>query len=119
MNHLSLAQAAMLFEEAKAASENTYSPYSQFAVGAAVLTADGLVFRGTNVESGSYGVTICAERVAVANAISAGKHDIRAIAVYANTDSVARYNAVIDVPGVYFIKLTAGYSSVTRKVVRL
>ena len=89
MSYLSISESATLFEEAKAASENTYSPYSQFPVGAAVLTNDGVIFRGTNVENASYGLTICAERIALGYAISAGKTDIKAIAVYSNTHSIS------------------------------
>ena len=89
MNYLSETAARRLYEEAKAATEHTYSPYSAFPVGAAVMTKDGQVFRGTNVENASYSVTICAERIALGFAISSGKTGIRAIAVYSNTDSIS------------------------------
>ncbi len=92
MKYLPEAEASKLIEEAQEACKNTYSPYSNFAVGAAVLTKDGHIFRGTNVENASYGVTICAERIALGNAISntGGAIDIRAIAVYTpHVDSVA------------------------------
>ncbi|MGO8673374.1 MAG: cytidine deaminase, partial [Capsulimonadaceae bacterium] len=58
-----------------------YAPYSNFAVGAAVLLSDGEIFRGCNVENASFGLTICAERAAIFNAIAAGRMDIVAIAV--------------------------------------
>jgi len=78
-----------LYENAKQASNNSYSPYSEFPVGAAVLTRDGSVYLGTNVENASYGLTICAERVAVCNAIAAGKRNIRAVAIYGGKTGVA------------------------------
>ena len=59
----------------------SYSPYSNYKVGAALLVADGSIISGTNVENASYSVTICAERSAIVSAISAGKRDFVAIAV--------------------------------------
>ena len=67
------------------ARESAYAPYSRFAVGAALLGADGRVFKGCNVENLSYGLTICAERVAVASAVTAGQREFIAIAVVADT----------------------------------
>ncbi len=63
------------------ARENSYSPYSNFRVGAALLTASGKVYTGCNVENASYGVCICAERVAISKAISEGEKDFVAIAI--------------------------------------
>ncbi|MEM9657455.1 MAG: cytidine deaminase [Planctomycetota bacterium] len=60
-----------------------YAPYSGFRVGAAVQTADGVQFSACNVENGSYGLTICAERAAACAAVAAGHKDIVAIAVVA------------------------------------
>lgn len=74
-------QKAMLVNKAIAARENAYSPYSDFCVGAALFCADGEIFTGANVENGSYGATICAERSALCSAISAGKRDFAAIAI--------------------------------------
>jgi cytidine deaminase len=77
-------QAEALFAEAQKASESSYSPYSQFPVGAALLLASGDVLHGCNVENASFGLTICAERTALVSWVSQGKQadDIVAIAVY-------------------------------------
>ena len=68
--------------------ENAYAPYSEFKVGSAVETDDGEIIVGSNVESASYGLTVCAERVAVWNAISQGKRKIVKIAVVADTEEL-------------------------------
>ena len=75
-----------LIEAARQAAEQAYAPYSQFSVGAAVLTRDGGVYSGCNVENVSYGLTICAERTALVKAVSEGHWDIRAVAIYADTE---------------------------------
>ncbi|WP_462132447.1 cytidine deaminase [Veillonella tobetsuensis] len=66
--------------------KQSYSPYSNFAVGAAVLSNDGYIYGGCNIENASYGLTNCAERTAIFNAVSDGKRNISAIAVVADTD---------------------------------
>lgn len=68
--------------------ENAHSPYSGFAVGAALLCADGSVFSGCNVENLSFGLTVCAERVAVGTAIAAGKKEFQCLAIVADSDEV-------------------------------
>lgn len=72
-----------LMRRAESASRQAYAPYSDFAVGAAVLCPDGSVFTGVNVENASYGLTVCAERNAVAAAVSAGYTRFEAVAVWA------------------------------------
>ena len=72
-----------LLSSAKAASENSYSPYSKFSVGAAILYESGNIFKGCNIENASYGLSLCAERAAITGAISSGeKSKIEAIAIY-------------------------------------
>ncbi len=70
-----------LVSAALEARKAAYTPYSHFAVGAALLCADGTVFTGANIESASYSPTVCAERVAFFTAVHAGKRDFTAIAV--------------------------------------
>ncbi|HEY2865794.1 MAG TPA: cytidine deaminase [Pyrinomonadaceae bacterium] len=77
-----------LVAAAKAARENSYAPFSDFRVGAALETEDGEIIAGCNVESASYGLTVCAERVAIWKAISEGKHKIKNIAVVADTEEL-------------------------------
>ena len=74
-----------LVQAAWMAREHAYAPYSDFAVGAALLAADGRIFTGCNVENLSYGLTICAERVAIGTAVAAGVRRFLAMAVVADT----------------------------------
>ncbi len=79
-----------LLDQARRARETAYAPYSNFKVGAAVLTAAGEIFSGCNIENASLGATICAERVAILTAVAAGCRDLTALAVVADTpDPVA------------------------------
>jgi cytidine deaminase len=70
-----------LVQEAARARQNAYAPYSRYRVGAAVLTTDGRVFTGCNVENAVYPLGLCAERVAIFKAVSEGYRDFKAIAV--------------------------------------
>ncbi len=74
-----------LTDAAWQARENAYAPYSDFQVGAALLAEDGRVFHGCNVENISYGLTNCAERVAIGAAVAAGVRKFKAVAVVADT----------------------------------
>ena len=78
---LSKEQIAMLIQEAAEARGRAYVPYSGFAVGAALLTPDGKIYTGCNIESVSYSPTTCAERTALVKAVSEGEHKFTAIAV--------------------------------------
>lgn len=73
-----------LMRVAREAAERAYAPYSNFLVGAAILTQDGSVYAGCNVENASYGLSICAERNAATTMISSGGNDrgIRSVAVF-------------------------------------
>jgi cytidine deaminase len=71
-----------LLSAAKAAAANSYSPYSNFAVGSAVLCPDGKIYLGANVENASYPLSNCAERSALFNAVSNGQKEILALAVW-------------------------------------
>ncbi|MEH7379914.1 cytidine deaminase [Bacillus sp. JJ1533] len=75
-----------LINEAKKARERAYVPYSKFKVGAALLTKDGKVYHGCNIENAGYSATNCAERTALFKAVSEGDKEFTAIAVVADTD---------------------------------
>ncbi|AEN89298.1 Cytidine deaminase Cdd [Priestia megaterium WSH-002] len=75
-----------LIDEAIAASKQAHVPYSHFHVGAALLTTDGKIYRGCNIENASYGLTNCAERTAIFKAVSEGDKQFSAIAVVGDTD---------------------------------
>jgi cytidine deaminase len=77
------ALASRLLDKARAFALHAYVPYSSFPVGAAVLTDDGSLVGGVNVENASYGLTVCGERVAIFTAAALGHRVIRAVAVFA------------------------------------
>ena len=77
-----------LIAAALAARENAFAPYSKFRVGAAIEDIDGRIHTGCNVENATYGLTVCAERVAVFKAISEGVRKFRRVAIAADTDGL-------------------------------
>ena len=86
MNH---EQIDMLVSAASEARKNAHAPYSGYCVGAAVLTTDGRIFVGCNVENASYGLSVCAERHAIAAAVSAGCRKFAGVAVVTQSDPPA------------------------------
>lgn len=85
MKPLTTVQQRKLEKAARTAAKASYSPYSKFRVGAAVLTESAKIFAGTNVENASYGLCNCAERTAIFSAIAAGERKIRCVVVYTPT----------------------------------
>jgi cytidine deaminase len=77
-----------LIETAKRARLQSVAPFSNFLVGAAVRTESGKIYTGCNVESASYGLTVCAERVAIWKALSEGERQFTALAVVADTETL-------------------------------
>ncbi len=75
-----------LLQAARAGSAHSYHPYSQFAVGAALLCEDGTVYTGCNIENAAYSATVCAERTAFFKAISDGKRQFKKIAIVGTVD---------------------------------
>lgn len=82
-----------IFEKALLAAlevrKNAYAPYSNFAVGAAIVTNDGTIFTGVNIENSSFGATNCAERTALFSAVTAGYRDFEAIFIASNLSGKA------------------------------
>jgi len=76
-----------LFEEAMKTRENAYAPYSNFKVGACLLSEDGEIFTGCNVENASYGLSICAERNAIFSAVAKGKRKFKAMLIVAEGET--------------------------------
>jgi len=83
-----MAESTVLIGKAREAAQYSHSPFSHFAVGAAVLTADGEIFQGCNIESSSYGLTVCAERNAIASAVVNGHKEFRALAVFSENGAL-------------------------------
>ncbi len=80
-----------LIEAAIEAREHSYSPYSTYKVGAALLCGDGTIYKGCNIENAAYGDTICAERVAIFKAVFDGKRDFSAIAIVGGKDELCSF----------------------------
>jgi len=74
-----------LIEAALKAKEKAYAPYSNFRVGAALLSTSGRIYSGCNVENSSYGLTICAERVALVSAVAAGETNFKTMAIVSDS----------------------------------
>lgn len=77
-----------LIMNAKKACLNSYSPYSKLRIGAALVDDSDRIFTGANIENSSYGLTICAERAALFNAVSKGSRKFKKLVVYANDDKI-------------------------------
>lgn len=101
---------------AEQAAEHSYSPYSKFAVGAAVLCEDGKVYCGTNVENASYGLTMCAERVALFTAVSNGSKNIKAVAVYSKNGDLMPCGACRQVISEFSKKTDIVYKDKNNKI---
>jgi cytidine deaminase len=78
----------VLISAARQARENAHAPYSNFRVGAALRATSGRIFGGSNVENATYGLTVCAERIAIFKAVSEGERGFDAIAVVTDTDTL-------------------------------
>jgi cytidine deaminase len=85
---MSMSEYDALIAAARGARENAYAPFSNFRVGAALRAKSGRIYGGCNIENASYGLTCCAERVAIFKAISEGEHGFDAIAVVTDTDTL-------------------------------
>lgn len=84
-------EAEKLVKEAEKALANSYAPYSGYKVAAALLCEDGKIYAGVNVENASYGLTVCAERVAIFKAVSEGCRDFKMIAIVAENEEFPPY----------------------------
>ncbi len=77
-----------LFNAAKQVLENSYAPYSNYQVGASILSRSGKIYSGTNIENVAYGLTICAEACAISQMVSSGETKIKSLLVMANHDNM-------------------------------
>ena len=87
-NKLEKDRTEQLIEAAKHVREQAYAPFSNFRVGAAVRTKSGKIYTGCNVESASYGLTVCAERIAIWKAVSEGEREFECVAVVTDTEEL-------------------------------
>jgi len=102
-----------------AARSNAYAPYSKYKVGAAVLAASGRIYAGANVENASYGLTNCAERTAIFQAVSQGERTLMALAVVADsTPPVPPCGACLQVMAEFGIKLVIMANPQGAKIIR-
>ena len=88
MNQLTQGEIDLLLDKAREARDHAYAPYSKYAVGAALLTADGQIYQGCNIENAGFTCTICAERTAFFKAIYDGHRAFRAVAVIATGEEM-------------------------------
>ena len=88
MNQLTQAEIDLLLDKAQEAREHSYAPYSRYRVGAALLTADGQIYQGCNIENAGFTPTVCAERTAFFKAVYDGHKAFRAIAVIATGEEM-------------------------------
>ena len=102
------------------ARENAYSPYSHFAVGAALLCEDGTLYEGCNIENASYGLTNCAERTAIFKAVSEGHIKFKALAVVADTEgpcapcgACRQVISEFDIPQIILANLKGNYKVIS------
>lgn len=106
-----------LLRAAGQAKLKSHSPYSRFRVGAALLTTSGKIFTGCNIETSSFGLTICAERTAIFKAVSEGNRRFKAIAIVSDADGIippcgACRQVLLDLAGNIDVVLTDGGGSV-------
>ncbi len=107
MGRVSIQKYLKLFEKAKTAVRFAYAPYSKIAVGAALYTKNRKIFTGANIENASYGLTICAERVAIFKAISEGETSFRALVLYSKEiDFITPCGACLQVLGEFSPDIT-------------
>ncbi len=114
------ASSRRLLRAAERARRKAYAPYSRFPVGAAVLAADGSIYAGCNVENASYGLTLCAERVAIHSAVAGGRRRLVAVAVVGapGITPCGACRQVMDEFGVQTVILTSPGTSPTAVTLR-
>ena len=117
--HMTEQEIQNLIDRAIVAREKTYSPYSHFGVGAALVCEDGSIYEGCNIENASYGLTNCAERTAIFKAVSEGYTKFKALAVVADTGPCAPCGACrqviseFEIPQIILANLKGNYRVVS------